>query len=287
MKFKDFLNILFTYCSKGKSKYDFFIELTDNFVGSSIDENLNPFTKFQSNTIGKYYKGNPLNKSATTKLYSNRNINTFSEYIKSFGDNVMLDIEGDIRKYIPSFNEHENCIAIECFYLFADILSEILNINPDKCETITSAKKDIKTKSIELPNDQTSEEYPYSLDDKTLLKEFTKDFDEIMFSMIGENYATSLIDMTLPHKTKDLYNNKWDSKADAFKNPTLKSYVFGLLGELNTLSTNLLLGDNKLFFIKKTRTKIRNLYVKLHPDSFAGAFPYDAFIDDWNDGDFY
>lgn len=32
--------------------------------------------------------------------------------------------------------------------------------------------------------------------------------------------------------------------------------------------------------------EIRNLYVKLHPNQFVGAFPYDAFIDDWNDGEY-
>ena len=64
------------------------------------------------------------------------------------------------------------------------------------------------------------------------------------------------------------------------------NYVFGLLGELNQLSRSLLLGSGEPFSINSTRTKIRNLYVKLHPDSFAKAFPYDAFIDDWDNGEF-
>lgn len=37
-----------------------------------------------------------------------------------------------------------------------------------------------------------------------LLEEFTADYDEIMAALIGENYAASLIDMTLPSKIKDL-----------------------------------------------------------------------------------
>jgi hypothetical protein len=107
-----------------------------------------------------------------------------------------------------------------------------------------------------------------------------------MFKMIGENYGAALIDMSLPSKIQDLYKTKWNSKAEAFIDPTLKSYVFGLLGELDQLSNSLLLGGSEPFFIKQARTKIRNLYVKLHPDSFTGAFPYDAFIDDWDDGEY-
>ena len=76
-------------------------------------------------------------------------------------------------------------------------------------------------------------------------------------------------------------------KGRGFFNPILKSYVFSLLGELNQLSNCLLTAGTEPFSIKQTRTRIRNLYVKLHPDSFAEAFPYDAFIDDWDDGEFY
>jgi hypothetical protein len=122
--------------------------------------------------------------------------------------------------------------------------------------------------------------------DKILLEEFTSEYDEIMYNILGENYASSLVDMTLPNQIQDLYEMKWSSKADTFLDPILKSYVFGLLGELNKLSNSFLGANNDLPVIKSTRTKIRNLYVKLHPDLFASSFPYDAFIDDWNDGEF-
>lgn len=140
--------------------------------------------------------------------------------------------------------------------------------------------------TVELPEEKPSDESPYSVADTLLLKEFTADYDEIMVALISERYGDSLIDMSLPCKIQDLYNTKWSSRADAFTDLSLKSYVFGLLGELNTLS-NSFLADNMGFpFIRNTRTKIRNLYVRLHPDVFAGAFPYDAFIDDWDDGEF-
>lgn len=145
---------------------------------------------------------------------------------------------------------------------------------------------DTDTNAIELPDEQSADNFPYSSEDKLLLQEFTSDYDNIMVTMIGENYAASLVDMTLPSKIQELYATKWKAKADSFLDPSLKSNVFGLLGELNKLSESFLSGSLKAPFIKSTRTKIRNLYVKLHPDLFAGAFPYDAFIDDWDDGEY-
>jgi hypothetical protein len=140
--------------------------------------------------------------------------------------------------------------------------------------------------AIEIPEEHHSEDYPYSSEDKMLLQEFTSDYDEIMLTLIGENYGVALIDMSLPQKVQDLYTTKWSSKADIFLDPSLKSYVYGLLGELNKFSNNFFTDVPASSLMRDTRTKIRNLYVKLHPDQFAGAFPYDAFIDDWDEGEF-
>ncbi len=139
------------------------------------------------------------------------------------------------------------------------------------------------TDPIELPEGQPSSEAPYSTADTALLQEFTADYDEIMLNLIGEDYAASLIDMSLPTAIENLYKDKWISKADSFYDPTLKSHVFALLGELNTLSKSFSEGSAETSLIKKIRIKIRNLYVKLHPDTFSTTIPYDAFTDDWND----
>lgn len=144
----------------------------------------------------------------------------------------------------------------------------------------------VGTDSIELPEEQPSKKSTYSSSDKALLQEFTSDYDEIMVKLISEDYASSLIDMSLPMKIDDLYKNKWISKADTFIDLTLKSNVFALLGELNTLNNSFSDGATEISNIKKTRIKIRNLYVKLHPDTFSDTIPYDAFIDDWNDEEY-
>lgn len=141
------------------------------------------------------------------------------------------------------------------------------------------------TNPIELPEEVPSTELPFTLEDNQLLQEFTYDYDEIMLTLIGDNYSTALIDMTLPCKIKDLYENKWSIKANDFIDLSLKSNAFALLGELNTLNNSLTSGSPVSHSLKGSRTKIRNLYVKLHPASFDNSYPYDAFIDDWNDGE--
>ena len=151
---------------------------------------------------------------------------------------------------------------------------------------LSQSKQTAAVKRIDIPEEQTADVYPYSPEDKSLLQEFTTDYDEIMTKLMGENYAASLVDMTLPQKIQELYKSKWVSKADGFQDPTLKSYVFGLLGKLNQLSSSFLAEESEPSSMTSIRASIRNLYVKLHPDSFAGTFPYDAFIDDWAEGEF-
>lgn len=205
----------------------------------------------------------------------------FSSFIFNTEESAQIALCEQFTEFLPNINV--NNVGDEIAELFANIIRTAAQTKRKK----PASKKDTDTGSIELPDEQHSDESPYSSEDNGLLQEFTSDYDEIMFTMIGENYSTALIDMSLPNKVQALYKTKWNTKADAFNNPTLKSYVFSLLGELNQLSNCLLTAGTEPFFIKQTRTRIRNLYVKLHPDLFSGAFPYDAFIDDWDDGEFY
>lgn len=137
-------------------------------------------------------------------------------------------------------------------------------------------------KTLEIPEAMISNNIPYSLEDIELLQEFTSDYDKIMLTIIGDNFSTSLIDMTIPCKIKELFESKWNKKINDFIDLSLKSNVLALLGELNTISKY----PFQPHLLRTTRTKIRNLYVKLHPHSFDSSVPYDAFIDDWNDGEY-
>lgn len=269
-------------------------------------------------TFKSYYSENTgLSNIAATVLSHLDDEYKFPEYLESLGANTLQLLVDEFIDDIPDIN------AVNASTKITDLFLEILKeASGKKKSTPKSADKtphdilkektlasgqavadawgnavsnlvngldgnsNAGTTSVRLPEEQPNESL-YSSEDNLLLEEFTADYDEIMVILIGENYAASLIDMTLPCKIKDLYEIKWMSKADTFADPSLKSYVFGLLGELNNISNSFLVSGSTTPFLGSSRTKIRNLYVKLHPDQFAGTFPYDAFIDDWDDGENY
>lgn len=269
-------------------------------------------------TFKSYFNGNTSISKVAALILANLNENDeFPSYLEGFGETTAQLLADEFENDIPDINSVNASLKITD--LFLEILREAAGKEKSTPKSADKTSHDILeektlasgravadalgntvsnlingldgnntagTTSIQLPEEQV-EESPYSSEDVLLLEEFTADYDEIMVTLIEENYASSLIDMTLPCKIKDLYETKWMSKADTFADPSLKSYVFGLLGELNNISNSFLVSDSATPFLGNSRTKIRNLYVKLHPDQFAGTFPYDAFIDDWDDGEYY
>ena len=268
-------------------------------------------------TFKSYFNGNTSISKVAALILSNLNEkDEFPSYLEGFGETTAQLLADEFKNDIPDINSVNASLKITD--LFLEILREAAGKEKSTPNSADKTPHDILeekilasgqavadawgnaisnfvngldgnsttgTTSVQLPEEQVDES-PYSSEDELLLEEFTSDYDKIMVTLIGENYAASLIDMTLPCKIKDLYETKWMSKADTFADPSLKSYVFGLLSELNNISNSFLVSGSATPFLGSSRTKIRNLYVKLHPDQFAGAFPYDAFIDDWNDGEY-
>lgn len=269
-------------------------------------------------TFKSYFNGNTSISKVAALILANLNENDeFSSYLEGFGETTAQLLADEFKNDIPNINSVNASLKITD--LFLEILSEAAGKEKSTPKSADKTPHDILEEKIlasgqavtnvwgnavsnlvngldgtsttgatnvQLPEEQVDES-PYSSEDELLLEEFTSDYDEIMVTLIGENYVASLIDMTLPCKIKDLYETKWMSKADTFADPSLKSYVFGLLGELNNISNSFLASDSATPFLGSSRTKIRNLYVKLHPDQFAGTFSYDAFVDDWDDGEYY
>ena len=269
-------------------------------------------------TFKSYFNGNTsISKVADLILANLNEDDEFPSYLEGFGETTAQLLADEFKDDIPDINSVNASLKITD--LFLEILREAAGKEKSTPKSADKTPHDILeekilasgqavadawgnavsnlvngldgngnagTTSVQLPEEQPNESL-YSSEDNLLLEEFTADYDEIMVILIGENYAASLIDMTLPCKIKDLYETKWMSKADTFADPSLKSYVFGLLGELNNISNSFLVSGSATPFLGSSRTKIRNLYVKLHPDQFAGTFPYDAFIDDWDDGEYY
>ena len=268
-------------------------------------------------TFKAYFNGNTsISKVAALILANLSDDDEFSSYLEGFGDTTAQLLADEFKNDIPDINSVNASLKIT--ELFLEILKEAAGKEKSTPKSADKTPHDVLeekilasgqavavawgnavsnlvngldgnrnagTTSVQLPEEQVDES-TYSSEDELLLEEFTADYDEIMVTLIGENYAASLIDMTLPCKIKDLYETKWVSKANTFVDPSLKSYIFGLLGELNNISNSFLVDGTVSPFLGNARTKIRNLYVKLHPNQFVGAFPYDAFIDDWDDGEY-
>lgn len=268
-------------------------------------------------TFKAYFNGNTsISKVAALILANLSDDDEFPSYLEGFGDTTAQLLADEFKNDIPDINSVNASLKIT--ELFLEILKEAAGKEKSTPKSADKTPHDVLeekilasgqavavawgnavsnlvngldgnrnagTTSVQLPEEQVDES-TYSSEDELLLEELTADYDEIMVTLIGENYAASLIDMTLPCKIKDLYETKWASKANTVVDPSLKSYIFGLLGELNNISNSFLVDGTVSPFLGNTRTKIRNLYVKLHPNQFVGAFPYDAFIDDWDDGEY-
>lgn len=147
-----------------------------------------------------------------------------------------------------------------------------------------------KAEIIELPAEIQDYTYqsPYIDSDELLLHEFNFDYDEIIQKCISENFADIWLDMKIPNVIKELYETKWCEKANYFHDAMLKSNAYAALGKLNEMC-NALDPENctPCKPIRLIRNSLRNLYVKLHPDNYVETFPYDVFIDDWNEGEEY
>ena len=245
-----------------------------------IEEDLPIIEGISIETYKSYYNGHTSISNIASTILSHIEPEQFVSYLEYFNDGVAENLCKTFKYDIPDIDLENFSVKIKA--LFVDILNEAAS----KTRKTPTSKKDTGAESLKIPEVAATDESPYSFEDTQLLHDFNSDYDEIMVTMIGENYGASLVDMTLSVKIDNLYQTKWEKKANNFSDPGLKSSVFALLYELNELSKSFSSNGNEPFFMSRTRAKIRNLYVRLHPEQFSGAFPYDVFIDDWNDGEY-
>jgi len=162
------------------------------------------------------------------------------------------------------------------------------NISVDSIPAL-SAASDTNDDVLILPSPESrSKKNVYSESDKELLREFTTDYDALVMKCIGSNFAEYLICEPVGQKITELYE-KWSTRADKFESLSLKPSIWALLSNLNDLR-QMLNDDGAVSLgpgLRKIQKKLRNLYVKLHPESYADSFLYDAIYDDWDMGEDY
>jgi len=273
MTFSNFANLLRPIIGGSDNTVEFTRKLFISMIG---EDNSIVIEDLSDESYKTYCNGRTsINKIAKT-ISPYADPENFVAYLDTFGDSVSQKLCDAFSTSINDINlQNANDKIAYCF----DEIIKTAAANKRK----NSSKKD---ESIKIPSEQTSNVFPYIETDKDLLTEFTSDYDQIMLNLIDDKYASYLIDMSLPNKIKELYQAKWKDKSNDFIDPTLKSYIYGLIGVLNELNNNFISCNSNTTIIKNQRLKIRNLYIKLHPETYDKSFPYDISLDDWNDNDF-
>lgn len=145
--------------------------------------------------------------------------------------------------------------------------------------------------------------------DYEILNEFYKDYDKLMWRCIKIDFANEHFDMFLSDEIVALYQEKWEFKSTKLRDSVLRKLIFSVLGTFSVLCSYLtpdylfLLPDGKHLRMKhddfddrelmdefvpavhKIRLKLRNLYVKLHPEDYKEITSYEESFPDWAEGE--
>lgn len=273
MTFSEFAHTLEPIIGGGSNTVVFTRRLFSIMVGEDKQDIIESLS---DDSYKAYYNGNTSISGIAKKILLYADLENFVAYLNNFEDAVTEKLFNAFSNKIDGITLHNASEKIA--YCFDEIINAA-TLNQRK----SPSKKD---EPISIPPGPAVLEFPYMEADKELLTEFNSDYDEIMLTLIGGDYATHLIDMSLPNKIKELYQAKWKDKSNDFIDPTLKSYIYGLIGVLKELNNNFISCNSNTTIIKNQRLKIRNLYIKLHPETYDKSFPYDISLDDWNDNDF-
>lgn len=124
-----------------------------------------------------------------------------------------------------------------------------------------------------------------SENDKKLIKDFHIDFDSILKKCIEGGQAEVWFTSSLTKKVDSLYKDKWKEQISRIENIALQSDILSTISTLQDFCKALDpdIETSVEASVRRLRIKLRDNYIKLHPESYAGLFPNDAFIDDWND----
>jgi len=273
MNFSSFANLLKPIIGGSDNT----VEFTRKLFIAMIGENNSTVIEDKSDDSFKaYFNGNSTINGIAKEISPVADLENFVAFLEDFGDSVS-------EKLCEAFSGSLDEINLQNInYKIACCFDEIIK----KAATTQRKSSSTKDEPLNIPTEQVVDAFPYTETDKELLTDFTLDYDEIMLTLIGGDYAKYLIDMSIPNKIKKLYQEKWKEKANNFINPNLKSYIYGLLGIFDEISNSFISCNSSTLLIKNQRNEIRKLYIKLHPETYDTLFPYDALIDDWNNNDF-
>ncbi len=281
MTFSEYAIWLSPYISFGDTEADYFTELIGNFIEDAAMDSC-VLLKRKTDTKYRYIKGNrQIQLKDAQYLYNHRDIKKFSLWIEErMGDTDSYD---KIEEWLNQNGMTPEFVPTAC----AELLEEII------LDIITPTAEGESDVSLPAAATLIEAEHDVSQSDMELLIQFQSDYDKIIKSCISENYANVWISGNISKTIHSLYTGKWETLSGNFQNLTLRSVIIGTLGLLQQLCDILdpnTKGTTITAFrpsVRTIRLKLRNNYVKLHPNEYAGVFPYEAFVPDWNEGEDY
>lgn len=280
MTFSEYFNALYPYLADGEPKLDFFDEMIDHFIYEDALASCK-ILDARPDTKRRYIQEedpNKINLKYAQYLYAKHNPSRYQSWLnkKMYDQDTFIEIED----WLKSKNIEFTDTSVACDDLLESIFFNIGYPN---------AHGDADIKLPEKNMEGGAESSHLTEHDRELLKEFHIDFDSILEKFIMNGQAGAVFAGGLPAKIDALYNGKWKDQALAFDDLGLQAEILGTIATLKELC-NILDPDCESTSgssVRRLRMKLRNDYVKLHPDNYVNVFPYEAFIDDWDDGDEY
>lgn len=278
MTFSEYFNALYPYLADGEPKLDFFDEMIDHFIYEDALASCK-ILDARPDTKRRYIQEedpNKINLKYAQYLYAKHNPSRYQSWLnkKMYDQDTFIEIEDWLKSKNIEFTDS----SVACDDLLESIFFNIGYPN---------AHSDADIKLPEKNMEGGAESSHLTEHDRELLKEFHIDFDSILEKFIMNGQAGAVFAGGLPAKIDTLYNGKWKDQALAFDDLGLQAEILGTIATLKELC-NILDPDCESTSgssVRRLRMKLRNDYVKLHPDNYVNVFPYEAFIDDWDDGD--
>lgn len=274
MTFSEYFNALYPYLADGDKPVDFFDKMVEHFIHSEALEACLLLDR-PHDTKARYIKKSNANKikpEYAQYVYSKHNPQRYREWLdaRMCAQDTHYKIEEWLNEKGIEF--YDVCAACD------DLLENIfLSIASPEDSGVKLPKKDTTNGAA---SSQLSD------NDKELLKDFHIDFDSILEKCIEGGQAEVWFTSGLTQKVDSLYSEKWKERIPGLENLGLQSDILSTISTLQKFCKALDPDSESVpgSSVRKLRIKLRDNYVKLHPDSYAGLFPYDAFIDDWNEG---
>lgn len=276
MTFSEYFNALYPYLADGDKPMVFLDGMIGHFIHEEAQEGCKLLTGSADTRRRYIQKKNPNPIKPEYAQYAHTNHNS-AGYIEWLNDRMYQSDSYDrIEEWLTNCGiEFHDCCAA-CDTLLADIFFSIAFPTVSDGSEVTLPEKNT---NVDTSDSQLSD------NDKELLKDFHIDFDSILEKCIASNQAEVWFTSGLATKVNGLYNDKWKDQTSRFEDIGLQSDILSTIAALQDFCKALDPDSESVpgASVRKLRIKLRDNYVKLHPDNYAGLFPYDAFIDDWND----